>query len=300
MIGVFSLSMLATACAPARGSRQVALEDSHQVVSVALEAPAQNLRALEELTQGQADLKEATAAMEGWPKQEVALSGEPLAELYQEAERDGRSRAVVEVMRRNQAVRAFMEDHQEDLNRRVHGGVAARLKKDGCACEVNAYGTVNYALREEAQRRLVQDMRAYSRAHNHLEEADLGRREAAGVQERLDTVLRQSFFVHVRAPTLYQELERAAEDMDELEETLAGEERRLQQASQDPALKRGDQKALQQRQEATAQSLAALREQRERLKALQQEAQSQQEDAQRRWQQAFEALLEETQAQAAQ
>lgn len=287
----------ATACAPTGGARQAALEDSTQIVAFAMEAPQRNQRLLTELEQGEAALQEATTAMAGWPQEDVGLSGEPLASLYQDAARDGRSQAVVEVMRRNLEVRGFLERHQESLNRRVQGGVAARLKKDGCLCEVNTYGTVNYALREESQRRLEEDMRAYSRAHQRLQEQDLRRRDDSRLEERLDLLLRQSFFVHVRAPALHQEIERAEQDLDDLQSTLEAQSKRLQQEIESGESKRAQQKQLQQDLELLQERRQSLQSQQETLQSLRKQAQEKQQALEEQWRKALDTLVDDTEAQ---
>lgn len=238
---------LASGCAPAKVDQEPKLLESAQALGYAESLPGR-LEGLEKrLQEREAQVREDLKGFAEYGKAAPSASGEVLRGVYEAADDDGHSQAMVEHMRQRRTVEAFLQESESDLTRRVSGAVQAKLKKDGCGCEANVGGSVRYAVKEEVDEQMALRQRGVSRAFALLEQAKLDKKEAKAVEEQLPKVIGARFFVSVEAPELHRALRQGLDELDGARETLQAERERLKAELDGGKLSGGDRKEAEKR-----------------------------------------------------
>lgn len=169
--------------------------------------------------------KQARADIERIPGFPDALE-EPdwtvVAGAYDRADRDGRSRAVAELILSARRIEEFVESRGKGVASRLGAHVNAALKRLECDCDTTA-GTVSVRAVEDAvDHELEERYRELSEAHQVLEKHSeaLDRQDRETLEEQVDTITATSFFVFVDAPMLRDDLGRLMEEVERIDETL--------------------------------------------------------------------------------
>jgi hypothetical protein len=286
-----AVALCLTACAPTAPQRHVELERPTEHLAWAERAPATSQRAIERLQQGQERLDALYAATPGWRGAVPGADPDALEALYEAAAQDGQRRGVTDALLQRQQIEDFLTRHEEPIAWRIQGGVAARLKKDGCLCEVNQAGVVRYALREETTRRLNDEVRALSLAHTRLAEGPWDKRQREALEPQLDALTLGAFFVYVEAPALERELGNLQRDRDDLEETISEALQRQQARASDAKASRADRRDAEKRAQELQAALDQLKATHEAASPLLDKLEERQKERIAAWDKHLRALL---------
>lgn len=119
-------------------------------------------------------------------------------EVYERAADDGRGYAYVERARRIEAVQAFYDVEKDELTRKVAGNVVFVAKKKSCDPAV-ADG-VGPAQKDAFEKQLDKELADATEAHRLVDryKNELGKENAAALDEQAGDLSRASYLVHVR------------------------------------------------------------------------------------------------------
>ena len=154
-----------------------------------------------------------------------------------------------DTMALTRAVRAFFEREKEDLVRRINGGVQSAKEKAECACELDTYGAVSYALKDGVDKRLEKSLQSAGEAAQLIDENEkaLGRKNVDRVSAQADAIAWTAHVVFVSLPMLYEDMSRMLGEAKDVKRTLAGAIERERAKEADAASSKADKKAAQKR-----------------------------------------------------
>lgn len=198
--------------------------------------------------------KAARADIDALPSFPAALSDPDwaaVASVYDEADRAGRSEAVVELLLSSRRIEAFVEEREKGLSRRMGAHFAAMLKAQECECEVQAGPATGRALEDAVDRELEERYHELNEAHGLLDRhAELfSKQDLATLEGQVDRITATSFFVSVDAPMLRDEIDRLMEEVERIGETLDAAIASARAAADAPAASRAEKSSAEERLE---------------------------------------------------
>ncbi len=217
---------------------------------VALESPARMKVAIDRLTVGVQQLREAIGAFQTYPDELEDPPWDLVEKIVAQALEAGQRRDVVEQIRRHRDIDLFIEVYSGELGWRLesHAAAAGRAASCGCAGKDSA-GALRYGLKESTGVLLERARLERNEAHITITGAEraLGKKNTKALRAQVDSLTLSSFFVHVDAIESGIELERLLSEQGDLRETLEGEveAERAILASQDT--QKGDRKESERR-----------------------------------------------------
>ena len=186
------------------------------------------------------------------PKWDVTLR------VVEQADTAGRSQDYVERLRRIEGAAGFFRNSKEEITKKVAGTAQYVAKQKGC--EVDVSGAVARALEDTIEKELERHLRERNEAHRTIERhrAELGKENAAALEEQADDIALASYMVHV---AMVEEKLRVRRLLEELETVQASIDEAMQ-AEGDfqsaPGRKDEEKKASEERSEALGKSKAML------------------------------------------
>jgi hypothetical protein len=171
--------------------------------------------------EGQITVKEAAQKFSSYPGE---LEGddvdyEAVAQMFERADRAGRSHAYVDAVEDIEAARRFFEEEDEEISKKVAGAAQYVAKQANCEAEVG--GAAATALRKAVKERLEKRLRERNDAHRLLEvhRKKLGDKNSAALDEQLDEVTLASYTVHIDMVEQKVRLRRMVEEAEQVKKT---------------------------------------------------------------------------------
>ena len=258
----------------------------------AVEYPAR-VEALDaELKEGGETLDATIEAMKGYPDALSDPDWEVAAEVIRAADEGGRSESMHALLGRQEEVAGFIDEHLDDVSRRVGREVDVKAKKAG-AKGLESRGTVRYALPVVLEKQFDEELIEAHPAHQLIlaRQDDLKEANVEPLQEQVDAITLSARYAFVELVEARAEADQNVTDAEQVKKTL----------DDAIAARRADAKreGISDSEAAYhAERLAALEAARGGLDAAVQRAKAQQksldeavEKAQTRYQDALDALL---------
>jgi hypothetical protein len=201
------LSVALVACGAPKPEPEIA--SSAGEASYAKGFPARVGGAVDEFGKAQLEVDALSGAYGGYRAElKGDVDGETVAEMFEQADQVGRSRAYVDNQDGLEAVRAFYADEQAELKKKVGGAAQYVAKQKGCDAEVG--GAAVHALDKQMKKRLEERLREGNDAQQLLERhrESLGKDNAAALEPQLDDVARASYLAFIRMVELKVALQR--------------------------------------------------------------------------------------------
>jgi hypothetical protein len=246
----FNISVLFVMCAAsllgcaANKKPKPEIASSADSPNYAASYPAALNGALTTYTEQTAKAKENDGAFSQYPTALDNVDPKIAEAVYKEADATGRGRAYADKVDDLNAARAFFEREKEELTRRINGSVTAAKEKAECQCELDFYGSVSYALKDEVEKRLkkqLEEVGEYSRTIEENEKT-LGKKNVDTLTEQANTIAFTAHVVFVSLPTLYEEMERLLAESKAVKKTLEKEIEAEKLRSEDAATPKADKK----------------------------------------------------------
>lgn len=240
--------LLVAACA---GNQGVVAETISPAGSEAYaeEYPERLTSTRQQYEEGSTEAQEEANSLPAYPDDLADPDWVVVHDVYTEADQAGRSQAVVEALRDARRVKAFHEEAERDLSRRLIIHVNGMMKNRGTDCDYPAGPALGRVLGDAVDEALDDRYRELNEAHRLLEEREeeLGDDNVSALEEQVDRITGTSFFVYVDAPTLRDELNRMIEDGERVSETLDEAIAAERAKAADPDASRGEQQAAEER-----------------------------------------------------
>jgi len=205
--------------------------------------------------QARADTRSLPGLPEALAEPDWSLAGV----IYEQADKAGRSQAVVELILQTRSLEQFVERHGKGVGRRLGGHVKGALKRLDCECEYPSGGMVN-AFERAVDDELEARYHELSEAHQILDaqRAALTKQDVETLEGQIDTITGTSFFVYVDAPMLRDELDRLVDEVETVGETLDAAILDHRAALDDEEASRAEKRAAEEQLEALQQARAPL------------------------------------------
>lgn len=149
-------------------------------------------------------------------------SWQQVLEVFEGADRDGRSYVYVTTMEENDSTARFFAEEKEAIARRISNNVKTGASSSGCECEMNVYGRVVYSLRDGVNNGFETRRRDNSEAHRLLERHKklFGKKSTAALEREAVRISKASYIVYVRLPNWWSEIETMLGEAREVSRTL--------------------------------------------------------------------------------
>lgn len=149
-----------------------------------------------------------------------------VGELYTRSDQAGKSLALVDALRAERDIKAFLEDHDMAVARKVGNHVNAVLRQGGTeGCEYPVGQGTAKVIGEAIDEELEDRYNELHEAHRLLEaraEA-MSKADVTALEEQIDTITKASFFVYVDSVMLRNEIDRLLAEAEDVRRTLDGE-----------------------------------------------------------------------------
>jgi hypothetical protein len=255
--------------------------------------PAALNGALTTYTEESGKAKENVGAFSQYPAALDNVDPKIAEQVYREADATGRGRAFADKVDELHAAGAFFDREKDEITRRVNGSVVAAKEKAECQCELDPYGSISYALKDEVEKRLkkeLEEVGEYSRTIDENEKV-LGKKNVDTLKEQANSIAFTAHVVFVSMPTLYENMERMLAESKTVKKTLEKEIEAEKLRAEDAATPKADKKDSKKR-------LAELEDAKNAIDVFQKEAEqlvtkAEQEIpvARNEYQKAFDALI---------
>ena len=112
------------------------------------------------------------------------------ASVIERADEAGQSLDYAEAAYDDARVRAFFEEEQDDIARRLSGTVKSEIEKSGCTQEIEVQGKLAYAHKDAVNKALEDQLNSTSEAHRiiELESESIGKKNAKTLEEQAQDV----------------------------------------------------------------------------------------------------------------
>jgi hypothetical protein len=149
-----------------------------------------------------------------------------VGELVKRSDVAGRSQALVDALRAERDIKAFLEDHDMAVARKVGNHVNSVIKQDGNeTCEYPVGQGTAKVIDDAVDEELEDRYRELHEGHRLLEERAeaMSKADVAALEEQMDTITKTSFFVYVDSVMLRNEIDRLLDEAEDVQRTLDDE-----------------------------------------------------------------------------
>ncbi len=220
------------------------IASSAESPNYALGYPSALNGALTQYTEESAKAKENVTAFSGYPAALDEVDPKIAEQVYREADATGRGRAFSDKVDELHAAGAFFDREKDEITRRINGSVGSAKEKAQCQCDLDPYGSISYALKDEVEKRLkkeLEEVGEYSRTIEQNEKA-LGKKNVDTLKDQANSIAFAAHVVFVSMPTLYEEMQRLSAESKSVKKTLEKEIEAEKLRSEDAATSKADKK----------------------------------------------------------
>jgi len=180
-----------------------------------------DLKATVTQLEGQLTLVDTTTAeFKEYPGQLKEPDWKEVIIVVDRADAEGQSSYYVEELEENGTVAAFYEEEKPELHKKVGGAAQYQAKEKGC--DVDVYGSANYALDKGMEKSLEDRTHKRSEAHAHIamHQTKLGKANVETLEQQADHIAWASYVVHVGLVRKKDHLDQLLADASGVESTL--------------------------------------------------------------------------------
>jgi uncharacterized protein YoxC len=218
-----------------------------------------------------------------------------VAEVYQDADADGRGYGYAARAEETRIVGRFFEEEKEGITRRVNGAVKNAAEKAECQCELDTYGKVSYALKDAVERSIEERAKATSEAYAVIEknEKSLGSKNAEVLEDQAAAISFAAYVVFVEMPTLYNEVARRLDEVKTVKATLEEEISAETARREAPETSRSEKKKIDEHLKALENARSAVDIFQAEAEQLVKKAETEIPEIRKAYDDAFDALMKE-------
>ncbi len=170
-------------------------------------------------SQGQTEVRDKLREVKAYPSELKEPDWSRVRQVVEAADRDGKSYAYVERMRRVSGANDFFTTEKDEITKKVAGSAQYVAKQKGC--DVDIQGAVAKSLQDSIDKQLEKELREASEAHQLIErhKGTLGKANIDKLETQADTISRASYLVHVALVEQKLRIKRMVEEAEEVRKT---------------------------------------------------------------------------------
>jgi hypothetical protein len=225
LVIVVSAALIAGAIAGCAGSQDLVPEtvSSASSPAYAAEWPERLGTIRGRYDEGAATARQDIQKLPSYPEGLAEPDWPTVGELYERSDQAGKSLALVDALRAERDIKAFLEDHDMAIARKVGNHVNAVIKQGGDdACEYPVGQGTAKVIDDAIDEQLEDRYRELHEAHRLLAERaeKMTKADVGALEEQIDTITKTSFFVSVDSVMLRNELDRLLAEVEDVQRTL--------------------------------------------------------------------------------
>lgn len=168
----------------------------------------------------EAYVQEARSKFADYPGELEKAPWEEVATTIEDANESGKSQHYVDGIRKVGGAKAFFEEEKEEITKKTGGAASYTVKQ--ASCDVEVYGPVASSLDKSVKKQLLEHQRrnngAFTQIDRHREQ--LGKDNAAKLEEQADDVAFASYVVHIEMVEQKVALQRMIEEASDVKSTM--------------------------------------------------------------------------------
>lgn len=211
------------------------------------------------------DSRTLSSGFSQYPQGLKAPDWSVVGDIHRSADDAGRSRAYVDRTREVTGAAAFFAAEQDEIVKKVAGSATYAAKQKGCEADLS--GVVAKSLEDSVDKQLEKRLRERNEAHAIIDRhrTQLGKEDAATLEEQADQISRASYLVHIAMVEEKVRLRALLEEAEQVKKTLDDyiTRERASQGQGKPADQKASEARITRAQESKAQIDSALTQGRE-------------------------------------